>query len=164
MLYQVITRRNDKTYDSSVLMSGWIRYINILKRKCVRVCFSGWYTSYRHVCLSLLQLGLQLGHVFVCWKEFVFLPISRRGLEALWRDKHLEQNKSHSPSQPLIPWVRLVSCGHTHTHAHTHNRHEHTRLHTAAVRKSLWFGQVLQNKHIHLPYVEFKVQEQCFLK
>ena len=32
-----------------------------------------------------------------------------RGLGPLWRDKHLEQNESHSPGRPLIPGVRLVS-------------------------------------------------------
>lgn len=68
--------------------------------------------------------------VCVCWKEVVFLPISHRGgLRPLWRDKHLEQNESHSPSQPLIPWVRLVSCC-----SHTHIRY------AADVKKSFWFA------------------------
>lgn len=137
---------------------------------CLHGYSTGWYVYQSQsgsVCLSLYPKTasdnlhryrcwgdfLSTCHWFsmsVCWKEVVSLPVSHRGAwRPLWRDKHLEQNESHSPSQPLIPWVRLVSCRERHTH--TNFKHAHVlRLHHP-VKNSFWFDLV----HCCKTYTQF---------
>lgn len=149
-------------------------WVSIVGKRCCKshrkeVCGCGDFLS----TLITHQLGLQLvcAHVCVCWCAYVCVErrlcsylFLKEGLRPLWRDKHLEQNESHSPSQPLIPWVRLVSCAHSLSHTHTHltqtDRHARSRLHTAAAHYCQnnvlnWFSPVSPNTNTGIFYMEF---------